>query len=76
LDRWYNHVGAALEDELGAKLLDRAERGVRPTTVGEVPAERDKTIMKEANQALQAAKAAEMPQGSLRRAYFLRGSSA
>jgi len=39
---------------------------VRPTTVGEVPAERDKTIMKEANQALQAAKAAEMPQGSLR----------
>src|SRR5215475_1768041 len=61
-----SHHIAALEDEIGAKLLDRAGRGVRLTAVGEVLAGHGKTIMKEANQALQAAKAAEMPQGSLR----------
>jgi molybdate transport repressor ModE-like protein len=61
-----SHHIAALEDEIGAKLLDRAGRGVRLTAVGEVLAAHGKTIIKEANQALQAAKVAEMPQGSLR----------
>jgi DNA-binding transcriptional LysR family regulator len=61
-----SHHVAALEHEVGAKVINRLPRGAALTAVGEILAAHGRTIVKEAEQALMAAKAAEAPHGTLR----------
>jgi DNA-binding transcriptional LysR family regulator len=61
-----SHHLTELEREVGAKVVDRLGRGVVLTPIGEVLAGHGRTIVKEANQAIIAAKEAEAPRGTLR----------
>jgi len=61
-----SHHVAALEREVGAKVINRLRRGAVLTAVGEILAAHGRTIVKEADQAMMAAKAAEAPHGTLR----------
>lgn len=60
-----HHIGE-LEREVGAKVLHRSGRGVQLTAVGEVLAGHGRTIAKEAEAAMTAAKEAEAPHGTIR----------
>jgi molybdate transport repressor ModE-like protein len=61
-----SHHVTELEREIGVKVITRLRRGVALTAIGEVLAAHGRTIIKEADEALTAAKAAEAPRGSLR----------
>lgn len=57
---------AGLEDALGATLLERSSKGVKPTTSGTEVLERARRILREAASLKQAAHSGEGPAGSLR----------
>ena len=61
-----SHHVASLEREIGAKILHRSGRGVVLTAVGEILAGHGRAIAKEAAQAINAAKEAEAPRGTIR----------
>jgi molybdate transport repressor ModE-like protein len=61
-----SHHVAALEREVGAKVVNRLSRGASLTAVGEILAAHGRAIVKEADAALAAAQAVEAPSGSLR----------
>ncbi len=61
-----SHHVSELEREVGAKVLHRSGRGVALTAVGEVLAAHGRVIVKQAAEALIAAKEFEAPRGVLR----------
>jgi len=61
-----SHHVAELERAIGAKVIDRLGRGVVLTSVGEILAAHGRLIVKEANQALMAARAVEAAHGTMR----------
>src|SRR5215813_6792945 len=61
-----SHHVAELERDVGAKVINRLRRGAALTAVGEILAAHGRTIVKEADQAMMAAKSAEAPRGTLR----------
>jgi len=61
-----SHHVAELETEIGAKVLHRQGRGVVLTPIGEILAAHGRTIVKEGQHALLAAKEAEAPRGTMR----------
>ena len=61
-----SHHVAELERDVGAKVLHRSGRGVALTAVGEALAKHGRAIVKEAAEAVIAAKEAEAPGGTLR----------
>ena len=61
-----SHHVSELERDVGAKVLHRSGRGVALTAVGEALAKHGRAIVKEAADAVIAAKEAEAPRGTLR----------